>query len=265
MGICHLCKKEKKLIKSHIIPEGFYKKLYNEKRQTFYASEKNNQFNVLQKGNRELLLCKECDGKIIGDNYDKYGIEVIRDDLHVEKYIDQDKEIWTNIDYDKFKIFILSVLWRASISEKFHRNTNLREKTKETIRLAILSGNAPGELELPVRMMSLVNSIDDDKDCDEFISSFNVYDRYLKKNGFLCDARHIGSGKAHIVLFGGYMWEVIEPNVDEDDPDVYYYLKDIGVIVVLYNEIRNNIFFRKFQNCINYASENIDRFAKSKK
>ncbi|TMV43019.1 hypothetical protein FE783_36505 [Paenibacillus mesophilus] len=37
-----------------------------------------------QKGQREELLYNECDSDVIGNKYDKYGIEVIRDGLHMK-------------------------------------------------------------------------------------------------------------------------------------------------------------------------------------
>ncbi len=108
---CKLCKKEAKLCNSHILPEFLYLDLYEEHKILQITKENEK---VLQKGIREYLLCQKCETKL--SKYEKYAKELIheipnfpRDDSLGVLHSD-------NVDYLKFKLFQLSMLWRASIS-----------------------------------------------------------------------------------------------------------------------------------------------------
>ncbi len=113
--VCKLCLREAGLVESHIIPEFFYKPLYDELHR-FYAlsideDEKNR---IVQKGLRETLLCDRCEELI--SPWEKYVSEVFYGGVEIG--IERGKGYWliSNIDYDKFRLFQLSLLWRASVS-----------------------------------------------------------------------------------------------------------------------------------------------------
>ena len=154
-GQCKLCLENKLLCKeSHIIPKFLYKLLF----------EKNNFLIFLDKiaahfrytGEYEGgILCENCDNTIIGklDNYAAgfiHGefrqklnsrIEVI--DGHEHLVIEYDP----NYDYRKYKLFLLSLLWRASITSRpFFQQVKLSPETEEDLRRMILVGD-PGEPE----------------------------------------------------------------------------------------------------------------------
>ena len=110
-GICRLCKKKAKLCNSHILPEFFYLDLYEEHRVLQITKENEK---VIQKGIREYLLCQQCETRI--SRYEKYAKELIqkipnfsRDDSLGILYSDK-------VDYTKFKLFQLSILWRSGVS-----------------------------------------------------------------------------------------------------------------------------------------------------
>jgi hypothetical protein len=69
------------------------------------------------------ILCLDCDSKIIGNRYDDYAAKVFEQENFVQ--ISQGKNVGellttdiSKIDYTKFKLFLLSILWRASISKR---------------------------------------------------------------------------------------------------------------------------------------------------
>jgi hypothetical protein len=94
-----------------------------------------------QRGIREKLLCSDCESQL--SEYERYakdvifgGVELVvtRNDGNVELH---------NIDYKRFKLFQLSVLWRASIaSHKMFARVNLH-RHEAKIREMVRSGN-PG-------------------------------------------------------------------------------------------------------------------------
>ncbi|MEQ2528856.1 hypothetical protein WMO40_19450 [Bacillaceae bacterium CLA-AA-H227] len=251
---CRLCGEEKKLIKSHIVPEGFYKKIYDDKRRFFLTSHSRNTATLMQKGQREELLCKECDSNLLGNKYDKYGIEVIRDGLQIQTFTDFEKEIWVGLDYNKFKIFLLSVLWRAHIAQNFHTGITLEKSIETMIVDSIKSGHAPKENVIPIVGLSLVDPQDSDFKCDEIITSGNTY----KREGQL-------NSKTYIIIFGGYAWTFIVPSAEKNDPQENFYLKENGIMVFPKQNIYDFTPLTQLMKSIHLANDNFNRINRSNK
>lgn len=96
------------------------------------------------------ILCSECDNKILG-GFESYANKVLYDgfslNLEEEPNISPDgvKDIlFRNIDYKRFKLFLLSIIWRASISSRdFFENVRLGPHEKN-IRKMLIEGD-PGK------------------------------------------------------------------------------------------------------------------------
>jgi hypothetical protein len=118
---CKLCNKDSDLRDSHIIPESLYKPLYDDKHRAIQISNPNgigkkNKREFLQKGIREKLLCDDCE-QLLNDRYEKYFKKLWFDDKVLPETMDEDSSIrLKHIDYHKFKLFHLSVLFRAAVS-----------------------------------------------------------------------------------------------------------------------------------------------------
>jgi len=117
MAICLLCRQEEVLIEAHIIPKWAFKYLYPNKedfdKRALILVRKNKPNLKRRIGSYDSnILCAKCDNFL--GKYDEYGKKVILD-FPLES---RSKEAYVikNIDFSKFKIFLLSVLWRASIS-----------------------------------------------------------------------------------------------------------------------------------------------------
>jgi len=173
IGICKLCQNEKPLLnKSHIIPDFMYESLFDEghKLYKFAPAE-------LVKGEGRIsrpssgeyeggILCKKCDNEIIG-GYETYvrnalygKVEESSDLPQCANFITEKGIKYThckNIHYKEFKLFLLSILWRASISSReFFNEVNLGPY-KDTIRKMVLNGD-PKEAEVfPILMMTWLN------------------------------------------------------------------------------------------------------------
>jgi len=251
---CKLCGAEKTLIKSHIVPEGFYKNIYDEKRRVFFSSQSRNLFKFTQKGGRENLLCEECDSNIIGNSYDKYGIEVIRDGLHIDSYPGYEKMIWTGLDYNKFKIFLLSVLWRTHIAQNFYTGITLDETVEAMIVESIKSGQAPKEDVIPIVGISLINPQDSSDRCDEIITHGNTYTRQGQLNS-----------KSYIIIFGGFAWTFIVPEAEKNDPQEEFFLKDLGVMVLPKISIHDFTPLADHMKNIQFSNENFNRINRNNK
>lgn len=146
MPTCRLCNQEKSLIKSHIIPEFFYEGIYEHRKHRFRVlhSDPDKSLYWRQKGIYEKLLCNECDNHRLG-TFDKYAREAVygtqpnqttahwkrinRHQAYARLYPQRARSIQPsvddlarqyvlieNVDYKKFRLFQLSILWRAGIS-----------------------------------------------------------------------------------------------------------------------------------------------------
>lgn len=129
-----------------------YQNLYDENPRRFHSlnvdlddvSKSSNK--IEQKGIREFLLCDQCEGFI--SKYEKYAAETIYAKNHGNKaYIvnaskTEDGQYtlydYAGFSYKEFKLFLLSILWRMLVSEKF---TEIKgeEEILERLRVAILA------------------------------------------------------------------------------------------------------------------------------
>jgi hypothetical protein len=138
---CCYCRQDKKLIKAHIIPEGFFRRLCEEQNPPMMLTNTAGEYpkkmpiGVYDKN----ILCDECE-KIFGV-WDEYAQQLLTDEsLHGEPILYGTQCIgWrvTEYDYTRLKLFFISLLWRASVSKQdFYRKVNLgsfEEKAKELI------------------------------------------------------------------------------------------------------------------------------------
>lgn len=132
---CRLCFRDRKLVKSHIVPEAFWRDLRDEVEGApwlisgadgVYAQRSHS--GVYDQG----ILCDECEPRF-GD-LDEYGIRVLLQDFdrlfspvidtvfpaRVAGYES------TSVDQDRLLRFFVSVLWRASVStQPFYSNVVL--------------------------------------------------------------------------------------------------------------------------------------------
>jgi hypothetical protein len=136
---------QKTLRNSHIIPEFFYRATYDEKHR---LSEMNTDPGVpnkcfRQKGIREHLLCGECEVRLA--KVEKYAREFLYGRLEVGILPRGRVVEVSNLDYGLFRIFLLSVLWRAGIaSDPFFSAVSLGKRHEERLRKMVHTGD-PGE------------------------------------------------------------------------------------------------------------------------
>jgi hypothetical protein len=164
-NICALCLLKAELRLSHIIPEFSYKPTYDEKHRMHaipgHAPEED--FWV-QKGLRYPLLCDRCEG-LLNTNYEdpfkRFWVD--RDPLGAMRA--SGGKILSGIDYSKFKLFHLSILWRASVCRHpaFHRVS--LDVHEELIRQMLLARDAGPASLYPVACQVIIDD-DDGSICE---------------------------------------------------------------------------------------------------
>ena len=125
---CRLCLQVAEVRKSHVIPEFAYKALniYDEKhRFCAFSTDLNVRVDTHQKGLREKLLCDTCEGRL--SMWESYAKKVLFGGVALDFEMDEQLgAIAHGVDYEKFKLFAMSLLWRASVSTlKTFENVNL--------------------------------------------------------------------------------------------------------------------------------------------
>lgn len=141
---CRLCKQVRPLRNSHVFPEFLYQHAYDEKHRYEIAAlggqwiSKSRQLGVWEK-----LLCDECEGRL--NKLETYSSNVIRRLTDVEIRDPESNEVHVvglGVDYKKFKLFLLSLIWRSSISSKMpFKGVELGEH-EEFIRQMLLMDDA---------------------------------------------------------------------------------------------------------------------------
>jgi len=150
-GTCKLCLNEKELIKrSHLFPNFMYKGIGDDKnRINIISSAAPFQKKKAQTGAyEEYILCADCDNNLLSkleryannyfysqpyrtnnDSFEQvtnvHGINVIR---------------CKNIDYKQFKLFLQSLVWRASVStHELFENFKLSNQQEEQLRSSLIN------------------------------------------------------------------------------------------------------------------------------
>lgn len=180
-GICKLCCKNEELIDSHIIPQFLYKPVLDGNLSTTVVQEDKMLYESrLRTGiYDEEILCAACD-QLINKYYDDYGAKVWNGyrnlNIDVVDYYDKnDPRIeWReakNADAERFKTFLLSILWRAHIStHEFFDSVDLGKKHSSIIKNHILDRTPAIEYEIILGHYTINNP-----EPRGFISSINHY------------------------------------------------------------------------------------------
>ncbi len=189
---CKLCLNLSSLRNSHILPEFVFSSLYDEKHRMHVLSvQKQKPPPFEQKGLREKLLCGECEIKL--SRYERYASTAF-DGKETETPLDG-VIIAKGIDYTQFKLFLLSILWRSSVSKlDFFGEVNLGIH-EEIIRKMILSDDPGPSEKYGIVPFAL---IDDHKLQTDLIMQPSRTKMY----------GHVG----YRFIFGGFMWAFFVSN-----------------------------------------------------
>ena len=169
--ICALCLGNEKLLESHIYPRHLYKKnrmIKKKFKKQVYEITIDNISPVHEisnpdwDGHKEYLLCSACEKKLgIYESYfsevflgvnpppKKYGIQIenIQGRSHLFRRI-------TNLDYTKVKLYVLSILWKLSISKTMGSGLSLKAEQRERLREMLDTGNAGSQGEYSINFSS---------------------------------------------------------------------------------------------------------------
>lgn len=151
---CALCLADKPLRNSHIIPEFLYRALYDDKHR-FHAltTRADTKDRLEQKGARQRLLCAECEQRL--SVHERYASQLFNGGAGFGCKRNGNLLSLSGIDYRQFKLFQLSILWRASVSTlRFFKNVDLGLH-EERIRRMLLEAQPGAYNHYPCLMWGL--------------------------------------------------------------------------------------------------------------
>ncbi len=179
-GRCKLCLQKRPLLnKSHIIPEFMYRDLFDEHHKMYKlapSSYVEGDRKVMRPSSGEYdsdILCAECDNERLGrlESYAQqamYGGQLPEQERPMVKNVKTPEGVVfshaTNLSYQKFKLFLLSILWRASVSRRdFFKEVSLGPY-EEIIRNMLMEDDPKTEDVFPIIMLTWLNDKSTPKD-----------------------------------------------------------------------------------------------------
>ncbi len=150
---CALCRSEATLRESHVLPEFVYRPAYDENHGLIDYDRQARRQRVRRKGFWETLLCDACEGRFGRlENYfaRTWFSKSVRPSLAGKTQVTV-----RGLDYAQFKLFHLSILWRAGVakSEPF-RSVSLGPH-EERLRLALLADDPGPPEKYPIAGLAL--------------------------------------------------------------------------------------------------------------
>lgn len=162
---CKLCIEDGVLVKkSHIIPDFMYRDLFDDKHRLFEAKVNDGELKtkIAQTGSYESnLLCKKCENERLG-KLERYASmllyggtpTIIRNEINVHG---MKSSHCKEINYPYFRLFLLSIVWRASISKlQIFHDVNLGPH-EDVIRKMILNKDPGNYKKYPCIMITYIN------------------------------------------------------------------------------------------------------------
>ncbi len=145
---CKLCQNQADLRNSHVLPEFFYTRLYDEKhRFMVISSDSERQERFLQQGLYEKMLCGNCEVKF--SVYENYARGVIFGGVQVQSRPEPERLLLRDVDYKQFRLFLLSLLWRMGVSELEFFSAVSLGPYEEKIRLMLVTDDPGDEWYIP--------------------------------------------------------------------------------------------------------------------
>ncbi len=152
--VCRLCEEKKELCDSHIIPEFLFKNLYDSKHRALEVFSRGYK-RFIQKGLRDFLLCKGCEGHIAKNIEAPFARQWQK--VMPSSYSNPILPI-TGLDYVVTKLMILTNLWRAHCSKKTPWESVKLGPYAEKIRQMIYDLDPGNEKTFPIWGQLLVDT-----------------------------------------------------------------------------------------------------------
>lgn len=150
-GICKLCDQHKKLCRSHILPKSFTKRMRAGAPQVItVVVEEQPQARKSNGEHIELMLCESCE-HLLKTNYEDYGTRFF---VNKKNITENNGHVFiTDFEYQTYFLFIVSILWRASVSSlNIYKPTQGLAELSRLIKPCILANTLKTHPPHPIRI-----------------------------------------------------------------------------------------------------------------
>lgn len=156
MPKCPLCREREGTLKSHILPDFLYRASYDDKHQLIVFDQESQRRGTRFSAHWEQLFCIECEARF--GRWETYFADIWFNRPLRPRRLEGEFVGIRGLDYSRFKLFHLSVLWRAGVSGLSAFAQVSLGPHGERIRHLLLTGN-PGE---PTRYPIAGRALSDD-------------------------------------------------------------------------------------------------------
>ncbi|MRW91035.1 hypothetical protein GJ699_13650 [Duganella sp. FT80W] len=151
MPRCNLCHQDRELRNSHIVPEFLYANLYNTKGHLMGINGQGNRgWAALQNGIKQHLFCESCEQHFNKHFEIPFLDRWVRAKPLPDPWSDLEHVQMARVEYASFKLFHLSVLFRASVCSLPTFSDVSLGPHEERIRKMLLDVNAGMPSEYPI-------------------------------------------------------------------------------------------------------------------
>jgi len=178
---CHLCNSPKKLQDSHIIPRSYFRNLKGKTGQLFWISTNTTSGLVSSKLSnsdpKEKLLCRECE-QYISRKFEQYGTRLFKDYKKVRRT--KQVVIFNNFRFKEFYLFLISILWRVSISSlPRYEHINLGKEINDLMRYCLKANKI--KIQTSLRLdhffkISVIRVVDNSQQIDDMAIKNILFD-----------------------------------------------------------------------------------------
>lgn len=227
---CALCLQDSEIRRSHIIPEYLYEAMYDDKHRFHVLSVIEGQKDWMeQKGLRERLLCDDCETKI--SRFEDYGRRVLKGGAEFKFERQGSLVIVDGIDYRRFKLFQLSILWRAGVSTlDLFQHVQLGP-FEEALRNMVLHEHPGKQEDFGCVMFGLKNGID-------AIADLIVQPVRTRTDGHCC----------YRFVFGGFQWVFFVSGSRKNGPYSVGFLQESGRLCFIVKNVFDANWMSSFAN-----------------
>jgi len=192
LAVCPLCQRERKICDSHIIPEFLFVPTYDDGR-ALEIGEHGTRNRFVQKGRTEKLLCEKCE-RHLNESFEKYFCSLWYSPGVLPERPDSESIELVDLDYGRFKLFHLSILWRASVA-----------KTKPFEQVAL------GPYEPRIRRMLVDREPGDEWTHQVFGTALTIAPEYKINHAMVMPPIPFRAEGvlAYVAVYGGCAWEIV--------------------------------------------------------
>ena len=212
-----------------MVPEFLYVPAYDDKHRVRQVRSDSPRVRLAQKGIRERLLCGGCE-KIINDRYELPISRVWRRLIPDQIPLGHDSLAISGFDYGTFKLFNLSILWRASVARgAAWAHVNLGERHEQALRAMLLERDPGPALRYP--FFGNVMLTPETRDVALGIVMAPTFGRYK-------------ATRVYMFIYGGCSWHFLVSS-HTAIPHTPYVALEAGTMVLSVRDLRDNRAFDK--------------------